>query len=139
MNAILLECCANTVKFVKCSCDLEAATNYQDVAIAGTICSAIVRMTIIIVAGFLLWKLMDYLFTVCQECSKRKYDAESSNRKQIGEVLNKYFDFLKDLTYPYVEDNKDGNHVKKMYDNDSCDKYKSELQHYLQKKGVLKP
>lgn len=138
MNAMLLECCAGAAKIMKCGCNLEAATNCQDVAIAGTICSAIVRMTIIIVAGVLLWKLMGYLFSVCQEHSTKKNDAKVSDRKQTNDVLDKYFDFLKDLSYPYDKD-KDGNHVKREYDGGNSTKYIEALESYLQKEGVLKP
>ena len=138
MNAMLLFCQCDSIVTKACGALIpvvqktyEAGTNCKDVAIAEAICHSFVYITAIVVLGSLVWRLMDYLFKGCQEKRKQKYDVENSKRKQKGDLLDKYLDFLKELSYPF-EKNKEGTPIKKEYDIANSEKYLSELRQIIE-------
>lgn len=103
MSLILLECCKGAVEMVKCSCNTDAPTNCEDVAIAMTICCALVWITAIIVGGSIIWRTIDKVSKGCQERRKNKKDKEDVERKQRGDLLDKKLQILKELCYRSVE------------------------------------
>lgn len=102
MNAMLLQSCGCAEKIMKLASNIEAATNCKDVEIAKAVCCTIVSVTIIIVIGSLLWKLMDYLFKGCQEKMKQKYEAKEQEWKQKADLLDKKLDALSKDTNAYT-------------------------------------
>lgn len=89
MNAILLEGCAGAVKLLKCDLGFKSATNCKDVQIAQTICSAIIDVTVILVIGFLIWKLIDYIAKGCQEKRQHKWEDKDKDRKNCADKLSR--------------------------------------------------
>ena len=89
MSLILLECCKCAAEMSKCCCNIEDATNNQDVEIAKTICCALVLVTAIIVGGSIFWRVIDKIAKGCQERRKYKKDEEDSNRKKNADLLNR--------------------------------------------------
>lgn len=99
MNAILLEGCAGAVKLLKCDLGFKSATNCKDVQIAQTICSAIIDVTVILVIGFLIWKLIDYIAKGCQEKRQHNWEDKDKDRKNKAAILNKKLEILHKMCY----------------------------------------
>ena len=94
--SLLLQCCLDTAQVVECSCKLAGETNPCDVDMATTICNAIVAVTTILVAGFLLLKLMEHVAKGCQERRQRKWDGKERIIKQKAVLLDKKLEVLKE-------------------------------------------
>ncbi len=100
--SLLLQCCLDTAQVVECSCKLAAETNPCDVDMATTICNAIVAVTTILVAGFLLLKLMEHVAKGCQERRQRKWDGKERIIKQKAVLLDKKLEELKVNSESYL-------------------------------------
>ena len=72
--------------------------NITDIINTDIICGAIVHVMLIVVAGFILWKLMEHVANAFAASYKRKCDEEDKDRKRNAELLSRYLDFLKDQT-----------------------------------------
>jgi len=81
MSTLLLDACAGCAQIIS-SGNIANATNGQDVEIANTICCSIVTLTGILVGGFLIWKLMDYIAKGVAAYYMRKCEVEDIFRKQ---------------------------------------------------------
>ncbi len=81
MSTLLLDACAGCAQIISSS-NIANATNGQDVEIARIICCSIVTLTGILVGGFLIWKLMDYIAKGVAACYLRKCEEEDISRKQ---------------------------------------------------------
>lgn len=106
MSISLLQCCPNMTQLMKCGCDVAVATNESDVKIAQTICCAIVAIVLIAAVGFLLWKLMDYLFKKNQDNRHHKWEEEEKERSKVVVLQNKKLDVLQELCYEVKEKDK---------------------------------
>ena len=105
MNAILLlnqcdsivtKACGTLIPVVQET--YEAGTNSYDVSISDAICKSLVLIVAICIAGFLLWRFIDYAFCYFSEGRKHEWDVEEKDRKQKSNLLDKYLDFLKEQT-----------------------------------------
>ena len=85
MNAILLQCCTSAAKIVKCGCDFEAATNWQEVIITGIICAAFVTVFLYGIYRYFTSKEEIYNLQQTAETNKYKREVENSKRKQRGD------------------------------------------------------
>lgn len=106
MSIPLLQGCPNMAQLMKCGCDVAVATNESDVKIAQTICCAIVTIVLIAAVGFLLWKLMDYLFKKNQDNRHHKWEEEEKERSKVVVLQNKKLDVLQELCYEVKEKDK---------------------------------
>lgn len=128
MSTPLLQCCPNMAQLMKCGCDVAVATNESDVKIAQTICCAIVAIVLIAAVGFLLWKLMDYLFKKNQDNRHHKWGEEEKERNKVVVLQNKKLDILQELCYEVKEKDKK---VIKKYDSKEVDDYKAAIDDIL--------
>ena len=122
MSAILLQCCNVAAKVIKCGCDVDVTNNY-DLGIADIICHAFIFVTGIIVGGFLVWKLIEYIAKGIAGWRKRVWEVEDIERKQKKDLLDKKMQILNDLCY----DNKDKDAKKNIKSHDS-----KEIENYLE-------
>ena len=153
MGTILLTCVCDsmTVKLCgngcRCITEIhEAATNCKDVAIASVICCSIVKVTLIVVGGFLLWKLIDYIAKGIDDHYKRHCDVEDIKRKQEAEtkknktdLIGKKLEILRELCYETETINKDIKERKKLKehkDDNDVGKYISALKDEINKDTV---
>ena len=97
MGTILIQCCDVAAKVIKCGCDVDVTNNY-DPEIAGTICHAFISVTEIIVVGFLIWKLMEYVANGIAGWRKRVWEVEDIKRKQEADLKKRFMDFLEKNT-----------------------------------------
>lgn len=94
--SVLLECCAAAAQIMKCSCKIEAETNDNDVAIVGIICGTILLIAGVVVAGSLLWRMIDKIANGCSESRKHTKENEEHERKQKADLLEKKLQILKE-------------------------------------------
>lgn len=73
----------------------EAGTGSTDSAIAETICCAAVKIVLIIVVGFLIWKGMELFANYKAEKTKRVWDKNCSQLKMRNDLIEKHIDALK--------------------------------------------
>ena len=113
---------------MKCGCDVAVATNESDVKIAQTICCAIVAIVLVAAVGFLLWKLMDYLFKRNKDNRRHKWEEEEKKQRKEDVLQNKKLDILHELCYDMNEKDKK---VIKKYDSKEVDDYKTAIDEIL--------
>lgn len=111
--SVLLECCAAAAQIMKCSCKIDAATTCQDVEIVVLICGTIIWIAGIVVAGSLVWRLIDKIANGCSESRNRAKEKEEHERKQKSDLLEKKLQILKEQCYETEKDEK-GNEKKKL-------------------------
>ena len=128
MSISLLQCCPNMPQLMKCGCDVAVATNESDVKIAQTICCAIVAIVLVAAVGFLLWKLMDYLFKRNKDNRRHKWEEEEKKQRKEDVLQNKKLDILHELCYDMNEKDKK---VIKKYDSKEVDDYKTAIDEIL--------
>jgi hypothetical protein len=126
MSAVILEGCAGAVKILKCGCDQCSAMNVNDVQIAQTICGTIVLVAFIMVVGFLVWKLMEYIANGVSGYSKRKWEEKDCVKKQKSDLQDKLLNFLEKNTSKEECSKEEGKMVKKQKSFDS-----KESQYYI--------
>lgn len=132
MSISLLQCCPNMAQLMKCGCDVAVATNESDVKIAQTVCCAIVAIVLIAAVGFLLWKLMDYLFKKNQNNRRHKWEEKEKERSKVVELQNMKLEILKELCYDVNE--KDKKVIKR--EGGDVEKYATAIDYYL---GINNP
>lgn len=95
MKTLLLTCPCDSIVANICSnlnaCYpkvIEASTNSEDVAIAAIICGSIAAIVLILVLGFLAWRLIELHAKKNVEGRKRIWDIEDKNRKQKYDLLD---------------------------------------------------
>lgn len=114
MNTFL-QCCEGAVNILKCSCDIPAAKNSQDVAqnttIAFYICAAIVIATSIAACAILLWKYLEILAAKNERQAKEK-ESDIADRKKKSDTLNKLIDYLEKNTTIERYDEESGKMMK---------------------------
>lgn len=127
MNTIFLLCqcdslvttvCGNSIPVVITK-TYEAGTNGQDVEIAKAICHAVVAIAALLVVGFLVWKIIEYIATRCAERIMMKKEKEEAQRKQQADLLEKKLQILHDLCYSSKEKVKDTN-IEKILKSADC-------------------
>ncbi len=122
MSTLLLDACAGCAQILSSS-NIAYATNGHDVEIARTICCSIVTLTGILVGGFLIWKLMDYIAKGVEVHYTREYEKEDIIRKQqAAEKIdadkkpqltpeekeeNRFLEFCYDMAKSTVKENMD--------------------------------
>ena len=104
MNTLLLTCpCDSIVANISRNLNasypkvIEASTNSEDVAITTIICISIAAIVLILVLGFLAWRLIELHAKKNVEGRKRKWDIEDKNRKQKYDLFDYKLKMLKDL------------------------------------------
>lgn len=125
---MLLHCSPNTAQIMKCGCKAASATNNYDASIAQTICCTIVAIVAIVVAGFLLWKLMDLIFKGCQDKRQHMWAEKEKQQRKVVELQNKKLEILQELCYEKSEKDKK---VIKKYDSEEVDDYKTAIDDIL--------
>ena len=136
MSAILLECCDVAAKVIKCGCDVDVTNNY-DLGITGTICQALICITTIIVGGFLVWKLMEYIAKRNYDIRKRRWDKEDKDLKQKSDLIDKKLHILSETCYDLSKD--EPKKVVKKYDDGAVKNYIAALNDALETKSSSKP
>ena len=131
----ILQCCDLAGKVIKCSCNANVTTNY-DFGIADIICHAFIFVTGIIVGGFLVWKLIEYIAKGIAGWRKRVWEVEDIKRKQNKDLLDKKMQILNDLCY----DNKDKDAKKtiKSHNSEEIKKYLDAIDNALSKNSTNK-
>ena len=126
MNTLLLTVMCDSLGVKVCETAIklmnEAGTNPADVAIAGTICDALVKIVTLCVGGFLLWKLIDHVAKSIEDRRKREWTVEDIERKQKSDLQNRFLDFQKELAFPYYK-KKDESYEKKNYEQEESTKH----------------
>lgn len=124
-DSLVAKVCETTIKQMN-----EAGTNPADVAIAGTICDALVKIVTLCVGGFLLWKLIDHAAKGIAGWRKRVWAVNDIKRKQKSDLQNRLLDFQKELAFPY-DKTKDVKYEKKTYNEDKCQEYITKLENCI--------
>ena len=120
MNTILLQCCSGATTILNCKCDVDV-TNYYNLEIAGTICHAIVCVTEIIIGGFVIWKIIEYIAKGIAGWRKRAWEVEDIERKQKATLLDKELQILYDTCYENKD--KDVKKTVKPHNSEEITKY----------------
>lgn len=96
MNPILLHCQCDSVVTKACGSFIpvvketyKAGTYYEDVAIAQTICCAVVAIVLIGALAFLAWTLMQLHALKNVAVRKRQWDEEDKNRQDTANKENR--------------------------------------------------
>ena len=89
MTTFLLLCCQNTAQIVKCGCEAAKKTSEQDVAMALTVCCAVVAIVALVVVGFLLWKWMEHIYQKRQAIRQHEWEKEDKETKREAERENR--------------------------------------------------
>lgn len=127
MNTIFLSSDYVIVKACEkaCACAKNvqgAGTTCADVQIAYIICLTILIIALVAVILAFLWQWQVRYYKKRESENKHQWEVEEAERKKKSDLLDKYLDFLKSLSYPYDKD-KEGKPVKKEYDKVQSDKY----------------
>ena len=132
MSAILLQSCACAAKVVKCSCDVTASTNCQDVMIAAIICGTIVIIALIVKCGILIWKGKDLAEKEKErqekktretaECDRKKAADEETRRQLLEDEARKKKADLLDKYLVYLSEQSEG----------KDDRYRKTLEYLIQ-------
>lgn len=104
MNVLLFTCPCDSIVATTCnnlsSCYpkvLEASTNGEDVTITAIICGTIAAITLILVFGFLVWKLIEFHAKKKDDERRRKIEEENRKNKIVTNLLDKKLSMLKDI------------------------------------------
>ena len=123
MNTFLLHCGANAAHMMRGGHGPIHMPGAAEMGVVRAVCGAVVMVTVILVVGFLLWKLMEQFFKGCQERRRRQWELEDRDRKQKADLKDKKLAFLKELCY--VPDEKGKSTLKR--DGDECKEYLAAL------------
>jgi len=144
MSTILLQGCDGAAKVLKCSCESNAVTNWQDVVQVTLstffICVALVLVAFCAKCAILSWKSKEIEANQEERKFKKQRDEEESMRKQMNDLLGKKLDFLQKLCYTEEErvEIKDGKETKVMVQkllpsgSDEVNQYLSKLDEAIQ-------
>ena len=130
MITILLQCCPDTAAIAKCIHEYEAATNDNDLQIFNEICGTVVLVAVIVMGGFLLWKLIDHIANGIRSIYKRSCDKKDYQKRQEADLKDKLLSFLETSTSTEEYNKEAGKVMKKKKDENS-----TESQYYI---NVLK-
>jgi hypothetical protein len=107
----------------------DASTNLADASITYILCCSVINVVFICVAGFLLWKLIDYFAKGIAGWRKRSWELEDRKLKLKSDLLDKKLEILKDLCYETKD--KDAKKIIKGGDNQDILNYIKELNSVL--------
>ena len=111
---------------------MASETNCADVVITAYICHAIVLCVLIVVLGFLLWKLTERITDYRSERRKHEWEVEERRNKAKSDLRDKLLDFQKGLTFPYDKD-KYGGFMEKKYMEKESEDYIKEIKDMINK------
>ena len=138
MSTLFLNCFCDSIFEKMCerlgTCTpevVEKGTNCADVAMTAVICKAVVCVALILVLGFLVWKLMDHIANGISGWRKRVWEVNDIKRKQKSDLLTRLLDFKKDLALNYEKKGKDDE--KKKYDDIIAKEYIARIETFLDK------
>lgn len=117
------------------ACAKMRETNCCDVNITESIMNGIALIVAICAVGFIVSKLIDACFKVCQEKRKKKWEEKEANWKRDRELLDRKLEIMKALCYKDIQrkENNDGVEtekwvkVLKSYSNDESENIKNYL------------
>lgn len=136
MSMFLLSCVCDSIatKLLERECQspcgiYDASTNLADASITYILCCSVINVVFICVAGFLLWKLIDYIAKGIAGWRKRSWELEDRKLKLKSDLLDKKLEILKDLCYETKD--KDAKKIIKGGDNQDILNYIKELNSVL--------
>lgn len=136
MSMFLLSCVCDSIatKLLERECQSpcgihDASTNLADASITYILCCSVINVVFICVAGFLLWKLIDYIAKGIAGWRKRSWELEDRKLKLKSDLLDKKLEILKDLCYETKD--KDAKKIIKGGDNQDILNYIKELNSVL--------
>ena len=130
-DSIVAKVCKEVVCQMK-----DTGSDWADVEITSIICCSLVKIVAIVVAGFLLWKLLNYVAEAIAAYYNRACNLNDRERKQQAELTNKLLDFQKGLTFPYEKDDK-GEYQKREYDTGVRKSYQQNLINLIKSNGEI--
>lgn len=95
MNAILLDTCV--AHAAKNSFHIETTLSESYLEMVKTICGTVVCVVGLIIAGFLVYKLIEHIANNASEHRKRKNEVEDIERATQAKLRDRLLDFLKDI------------------------------------------
>ena len=133
MSTIFLNCFCDSIfaklyeKLGSCTPEVvEKGTNCADVAMTSVICTTVIRVALILVLGFLAWKLLDHIVNGFAGWRKRVWEVEDIKRKQKSDLLTKLLDFQKDLALNYEKEEIKTKEKMRQSENNNDEKEKKE-------------